>query len=206
MAKSTSIGSDGGGGANLDAFSDAHDFIDVFIKSKTRIFGLCASLYEKGLSLREVAAHTRIPKTTIRETLIEMGMSLRNFSNGGHFKDFHTSPKRPGVTPYGYAWLEGKLVVDPREYKRVLEILQLWQSGKNYSAIVKHLNGQNLPTRFGKSWTQSVVRPIIGRNLKQKQTDRRIENGTQSAHHIGSCDHGISSIDRPALKIYNRSS
>jgi hypothetical protein len=32
---------------------------------------------------------------------------------------------KSGVTPYGYPYLEGKLVVDPHEYKTVLEILRL---------------------------------------------------------------------------------
>ena len=38
---------------------------------------------------------------------------------------------RSPVIPYGHAWLEGKLVVEQREYKIILKIMQLWQSGKS---------------------------------------------------------------------------
>ena len=75
---------------------------------------------------------------------------------------------RCGVIPYGFAYLEGKLVPDPREFKVVLTMVKLWQSGKSFKAIADRLNGQKIPTRMGKQWTRSVIRIVIKRHLDQR--------------------------------------
>lgn len=36
---------------------------------------------------------------------------------------------RSPVLPFGYDWLDGKLVIDPKEYRVVQKILQLWRKG-----------------------------------------------------------------------------
>ena len=75
---------------------------------------------------------------------------------------------RPPVLPYGYAWLEGKLVVDPREFKTVLKIMDLWHSGKSLTDIAKYLNDHNIPTRMGGRWFHCTVGAIIKRETKNK--------------------------------------
>jgi hypothetical protein len=75
---------------------------------------------------------------------------------------------RCGVVPYGFAYLEGKLAVDPRETKVVHQMVKLWQSGKSYKAIAERLNDQKIPTRLGKRWTHSVIKAVIKRHLEQK--------------------------------------
>jgi hypothetical protein len=74
---------------------------------------------------------------------------------------------RPGATPYGYAYLEGKLVKDPKEYKTLLQIQKLWKSGKSCSDIAAVLNNQKTPTRRGKRWGKSVIGRIIKRQEEQ---------------------------------------
>ena len=76
---------------------------------------------------------------------------------------------RSPVIPYGHAWLEGKLVVEPREYKVVLKIMQLWQSGKSQAAIADYLNFQIVPTRMGKKWFHSSVGAVIKRQIEKNQ-------------------------------------
>jgi hypothetical protein len=76
---------------------------------------------------------------------------------------------RSPIIPFGHAWLEGKFVVEPREYKVVLKIMQLWQSGKSQTAIAAHLNSQKIPTRMGKRWFQSSVGAVIKRQTEKKQ-------------------------------------
>lgn len=46
---------------------------------------------------------------------------------------------KPGVIPYGYAYLEGQLVISPNEYKIVLLVVKLWQSEKSFKAIARLL-------------------------------------------------------------------
>ncbi|MCK6595084.1 MAG: recombinase family protein [Bdellovibrionaceae bacterium] len=97
----------------------------------------------------------------MRETLIKNGMSLRNPLNGNarHIDRLHT--KRGGSTPYGYAYLDGQLLVDPKEQVIVRKILKLHQSGMSGNAIAIELNNHKIPSRSGKAWSPCVVRRII---------------------------------------------
>ena len=79
---------------------------------------------------------------------------------------------RSGATPFGYTYLEGKLVIDPHEYKTVLEIYRLWKSGTPLRAIARKLNERKVPTRLGKTWQHFVIKSIIDRHqTKQKKGD-----------------------------------
>jgi hypothetical protein len=70
---------------------------------------------------------------------------------------------KPGTIPYGYAYLEGKLVKGLKEYRTVLKIQKLWRSGKSCSAIVKELNNPKTPTRMGGRWGKAVIARILKR-------------------------------------------
>jgi len=93
-------------------------------------------------------------------------VDIRDFRNSQKTKPDPTQVVCAGTTPFGYTYLEGKLVVDPREYKVVLEMYRLWQDGQSLRAISRHLNDRKVPTRFGKSWKHEVVKKIIERHEK----------------------------------------
>jgi hypothetical protein len=76
---------------------------------------------------------------------------------------------RSPVIPFGHAWLEGRLVPEPREYKVVLRIMQLWMSGKSLTSIADLLNSQQVPTRMGKKWFHSSVGAIIKRQSEENE-------------------------------------
>jgi hypothetical protein len=88
-------------------------------------------------------------------------VGIRDFRKNQKSKPYPTQVVRAGNTPFGYTYLEGKLVVDPREYKVVLEMYRLWQGGQSLRAISRHLNDQKVATRLGKSWKHEVVKNII---------------------------------------------
>jgi hypothetical protein len=98
-----------------------------------------------------------------------MGMALRNPQNDKSSKIDRTKNKRGGHTPYGYAYLDGKLLIDPKEQIIVRKILKLHQAGLSGNAITRELNNKKIPSRNGKPWSPSVVREIIKRN-KSNQT------------------------------------
>ncbi len=143
-----------------------HDFIELSPRTPTRIIEKCAPLYEEGLSLRDIEERTGIPKTTIRETLTKNGFPLRNPANGNAKKIDNNQTKRGGSTPFGYAYLDGKLLIDPKEQIALRKIVKLHHAGKSNQAIADELNNKNIPTRSGKPWIRSVVRSII---LKAKE-------------------------------------
>jgi hypothetical protein len=121
------------------------------------------------MSLREIERQTGFAKSSIRAAMSERGLILRKASPVQPKQRKLSSTMRSGVIPYGFAYLEGKLVVDPREYKVVLEMAKLWQSGKSFTAIAKQMNKQKIQTRLGKRWAVSVVGAIIRRHLETKK-------------------------------------
>ena len=154
----------GGGRVSIGEHPIPHDFIELSPKTKARIIEKCAPLYEKGLSIRDISSQTGIPKTTVRETLVKSGMALRNPMNGNASKIDSKQTKRGGHTQFGYAYLDGQLIIDPKEQLALRKILKLHKSGKSNQAIADELNCQKVPTRSGKPWIRSVVRSIIRRN------------------------------------------
>lgn len=91
-------------------------------------------------------------------------MTLRNPLNGNakHIDRLHT--KRGGHTPFGYAYLDGQLVIDPKEQIIIRKILKHHQTGLSGNAIAEELNRQKIPSRTGKIWRPCVVRRIIKSN------------------------------------------
>lgn len=81
---------------------------------------------------------------------------------------------RSPILPFGYGWLDGKLVVDPKEFRVVQKILQLWRKGQSARAIADYLNQQSIPTRMGKRWFHSSVNAVIER---QQQTNSKTSGG-----------------------------
>jgi site-specific DNA recombinase len=76
--------------------------------------------------------------------------------------------KRGGHTPYGFAYLDGQLVIDPREHLVVRQIMRLHQEGKSSQAIADELNRQKVPTRLRVIWRKCVVLSIIRRQKDNK--------------------------------------
>ncbi len=156
----------GGGTQWTDEHRIAHDFIELFPRTPARIIEKCVPLYEKGLSLRDIEERTGIAKSTIRETLTKNGFALRNPLNGNASMLDNKRTKRGGSTPFGYAYLDGKLLMDPKEQIALRKIIGFWKSGKSYQAIADELYNKKIPTRSGNPWIRSVVRSII---LKTKE-------------------------------------
>lgn len=70
--------------------------------------------------------------------------------------------------PYGYGWLGGELVKDPKEYPTIQLIQRLWNQGKDVGEIVRHLNDKGYPTRLKREWGYGVIKGIIKRLKSEK--------------------------------------
>ncbi len=140
------------------------DTIIFFPTTKDRIFEICAPLYTQGMSLREIAKQIDLPRSTIKAALNAGGLPMRSATEANNNDSNGSRPMKAGAVPYGYAYLEGRPVKDPKEYKVVLQIQNLWQSGKGCSAIASTLNDQKLLTRGGKRWAKGIISRIIKRN------------------------------------------
>jgi DNA invertase Pin-like site-specific DNA recombinase len=148
--------------AHLENRRYLYDFIPFSPMTKENLFPIFAPLYEKGLSLREIEKITGISKTTVRVTLSSNGVVLRKNITSKNPTSNRTKGMRSGTIPYGYTYLDGKLVKDPHEYKNVIKAFRYWQSGKSFRAIARELQCQKLPTRTGKKWSHELIKKMIG--------------------------------------------
>ena len=139
-----------------------------FPTTKDRIFEICAPLYSQGMSLREIAKQIGLPRSTIKAALNAGGLPMRSATETYNKESKCSRPMKAGAVPYGYGYLEGRPVKEPKEYKVVLQIQNLWQSGKGCSAIAKTLNDQKMLTRGGKRWAKGIVSRIIKRHVDEE--------------------------------------
>ena len=143
-----------------------HDFIKYFIKSKSNIFEVAKPLYENNHSVAEIAEKLKIPESTVRDAMKSHGFVFRGEAASQKIKAQKERSKTGGKTPFGYHWLNGELVVDPREYKIVLEIVKLRQSGQTLRAIARTLDSKKIPHRMSTQWHHGVVNKILKRYKK----------------------------------------
>lgn len=153
--------------APKNSVANYHDFIRFLPKNKESIYSICLPLYQQGISLREIERQTGFAKTTILNTFTKSGLPLRKNKSAQKIRIKRQFVVKGGPVPYGYAYLEGKLVVDPKEYKIVLEIYHQWQKRKSYRAISRYLNEQQITTRAGNKWTNEIIKRIIDRHERK---------------------------------------
>jgi hypothetical protein len=140
---------------------------EIITYSSTRVFGLfeiSAPLYQSGSSLDKIAERLQVSKTTVRDALIRGGVPIRPHSGTPEGRTAVLERRSDsGNAPYGYAFLDGKLTVHPKEIQNVRRILQLRSTGLSFNAIAKNLNAKSIAPRSGKRWDHSVISEIIRR-------------------------------------------
>lgn len=140
-----------------------HDFIELFQKSTYRVFEICAPLYAKGHSLKEIAKLTGIPYTSIQSQLVQNGVPLRNNRSVSNLEALRQGIRSGAPPVYGFRFIAGCLEKDPIEYPILLAIHQQWRSGQSATTIMHFLNGKKLKTRNQKIWKRTTVLNIINR-------------------------------------------
>jgi hypothetical protein len=125
---------------------------------------ICSPLYQQGLSLSEIEKQTGISRSSIRDSFKSNGMPMRSFMPATKAPLKRPKGMMAGTVPYGYAYLEGKLVPEPREYKIVLKAYRLWQNGKSFREIARTLHSQKIPTRKDKKWNHELIKKMIERH------------------------------------------
>jgi len=148
------------------------EYIEFQTSRKEGISKKIAVLYGEGLSLRQVSDETGVAKSSVRETLIGDGVELRPHPKVAVGRNFASKPTRVGIPPYGFAWLRGRMVVDPREIETVRLIIHSWQAGCTVTAIAHKLIRLRKKTRNGGIWDHSLVRKII---VRYQHNPRSIE-------------------------------
>lgn len=78
-----------------------------------------------------------------------------------------------GNTSYGYCYLDGQLVSDPKEQQVIRRIVEMRKNGMSYRSIAEFLNRQGTPTRHGKTWRHVVVKEIYEREREGAFSESR---------------------------------
>jgi len=63
--------------------------------------------------------------------------------------------------PYGYDYIDGKLVVNKKEAEVVRNIFKWYIEGKSIGEIVDILRRENVPTKRGRVWAKKTVSSIL---------------------------------------------
>lgn len=137
-----------------------HVIIELPFKYRSSATEKIIKYYQDGLSLREIQRRGGGSKTKIRQTLIDAGVEIRSFDKDNPIKPDLTKVMRSGATPYGFCYLDGKLVPDNREQQVIHRIMEMVANGMSYRATARALNNQKVKTRFGKSWKHEVITPF----------------------------------------------
>ncbi|MCB9073131.1 MAG: recombinase family protein [Bdellovibrionaceae bacterium] len=146
-----------------------HVIIELPFLAKVHSRDRIAELYRAGNSLREIERQLNIPKSTTLSVLKNDGIEIRSHRDRQSFLKASPIGMRAGTIPYGYCYLDGKLVVDPHEYKNVLKILQQFKKGMSYRSIARGFNCTKIRTRMGKIWTHEIIKRICDRELNKKR-------------------------------------
>jgi lambda repressor-like predicted transcriptional regulator len=150
----------------------AHVIIELPYLVKVHSREKIAELYVEGNSLREIERQLHIPKTSLRKVLLNSGFEMRSKLNHQSISKPSPTGMKSGALPYGYTQLAGKLVIEPSEYRNILEIIKSHKKGLSFRSIASSLNAKKIKTRLGKNWTHEIIKRICERELK-KQTPKR---------------------------------
>lgn len=71
-----------------------------------------------------------------------------------------TMERSKGGAPYGYDWVDGKIVKNPETFKIRQRIISLHENGTPYNRIACLLNDEGIPSKHQKKWHAASVLQI----------------------------------------------
>ncbi|MCB0379175.1 MAG: recombinase family protein [Bdellovibrionales bacterium] len=83
---------------------------------------------------------------------------------------YHFRKKELSQPSYGFTTLQGKVVIEPKEYETLLMMKDLKQQGHSSYQIQKILNSEGKLTRLGKKWSYQSIDLILKRNAIKAET------------------------------------
>ncbi len=115
------------------------------------------------MSLVEIALETGFKKTTIWEA-IKLHKPVREVRPAVSYERWRKGHQRTGARPpYGFCFLLGEVVPEPKEYATLMAIYRLWNSDHSITSILARLEAQGSKSRTGKKWSYGVIRVIVER-------------------------------------------
>lgn len=157
-----------------------HDIIQLSSPSRSGIYEKILEFSAQGMSPRFIATELKVSKSFVTGALTASKKELQRRSKGTQSPGKCATRTRGGRTPFGFDYLESKLVENTRELHAVKKIIELWNSGGGPTAIARKMNRLKLKTRNGKQWDHSVVSDIIVREQDKIGVYRRFSAGLRA--------------------------
>lgn len=124
--------------------------------------------YKNGSSLRELAKLFDCSKSKITTALKKAKVKIRSSITQETNKRSLKSGKQNALPYYGFCYLEGQIIKDPKEFPSLSKIHLMHEQGMTIHQITQSLNKNKMPSRLGKVWSWAAVRNIIERFIQKK--------------------------------------
>lgn len=140
-----------------------HDIIHVKFKDTHAFSKECIALYQKGVTLNEIARIVGRSKAKVRRVL-----HLHGHWTGMKISDgIYTSWRKTGRTRaqpfFGYTYYMGQIVEEPRELQILILIKRLSSEGRTAKEIANYLNANRMVPRRAKTWHRNSICKILKR-------------------------------------------
>ncbi len=152
----------------VNARAQVIETIPINVINPRDIIGEICDLYNKNLSLRDIAKQLNLSKTTVREHLIRAGIALRPKDPTPEEVTRWRICKTKAPPPFGYCYFQGTLVKNPAEYDTLLKIHRQWKAGMDANALTRYLNAKKLKPRKAREWHNKAVKKIVARFESKK--------------------------------------
>lgn len=156
-------------------YQNPHDFVRLTFSNSPALGQKITELYKKGNSFRDIEKATGISKTKVRAILHRLQVPIRPMFPESNKATQRIVGKKNVKPPYGFAYFEGGVVRHPREYPTLLQIINLWKSGRSLNSIATKLNEKRVPSPMGKTWSFNSIDNII----KRIKSGHLVQNGDQ---------------------------
>lgn len=151
---------------------EPHDFIHLEITNYDHFRGEIASLYQSGLSLRDIEKRMSLSKTKIRDLLLQAKVTLRTFEKSSMGVSVRSQVKWNIKPPYGFWYVDGGMQPHPKEYPILLGIIRRWKSGDSLNSIATKLNDKGVLSPMGKTWSWNSINNIVQRIINKELIER----------------------------------
>lgn len=88
--------------------------------------------------------------------------------------------------PYGFCYLDGEIIRDPKEYPSLKLILNLWNRDVSLGDIQRTLSGKGFRSRTGKPWSYNVIKAAVTRSYGSLPIDPKLVPKKSNKHKLKS--------------------
>lgn len=145
-----------------------HDIIQVRFKDTHAFSKECVDLYQKGVSLNEIARIVGRSKSKVRRVLHSHGHWTGVKISEGVYASWRKTGRTRAQPHFGYTYYMGQLVEEPREQQILALIRRLAAEGMNITSIANYLNAHGMRPRRAKRWHRNSILKILNRFIESK--------------------------------------